>query len=250
METISIINQKGGVGKTTTTYAIGAGLMKKGFSVLFIDLDSQCNLSTTLGADIHKNTILDVLQKKKNIVDTIQQCGIYSIVSSSTLLSGADIMFTHVGKEYILKEALSAIEDTYDFVIIDTPPALGIITINALTASTSIIIPVQADIYSLQGVNQLYETICTVRKYCNPNLQIKGILLTRFSSRSILSRQLLENIETIAHNLGTKVYTTKIREAIAIKESQANMQDIFSYAPLSNASKDYMDAIGEILGEE
>lgn len=136
----------------------------------------------------------------------------------------------------------------YDYIIIDTPPALGLLTINALTASDGIIITAQADIYSLQGIGQLHETIEAVKKYCNPALHLQGILLTRYSPRAVLSRDMGEMIEATASQIKTFVYKTVIRECISLKEAQARKQDIFTYAPKSNASKDYLSFIGELTG--
>ena len=132
----------------------------------------------------------------------------------------------------------------------DTPPALGILTINALTACDSVIIPAQADIYSLQGVEQLAETIKPVKKYTNPTLTIEGILLTRYSPRSVLSREVAELAEQLAAKLGTRLFKTTIREAIAVKEAQISQRSLFSYAPKAKVTEDYSRFIAEILGEE
>lgn len=248
-QVIAIINQKGGVGKSTTAHALGCGLKKQGFKVLFIDLDAQGNLSYTLGADTNKVTILDLLMQKADIKDTIQKTSEGDCIVSSNELSGADITITQTGKEYRLKEALESISNEYDYVILDTPPALGILTVNALTACTQIVIPSQADIYSLQGIGQLYGTIKTVKQYCNSNLKISGILLTRYNSRAILSRDITELIADTAKQLNTIVFKTPIRECIALKEAQARKKDIYSYAPKSNATIDYESFLKEFLGE-
>ena len=246
-EIIAVINQKGGVGKTTTTLAIGAGLILKGFKVLYIDLDAQTNLSHTLKSQNNVLSVMELLERKAKITDAIQQTPQGDIIPSSPALSGADAFITEVGKEYRLKEAINPIQDNYDYILIDTPPALGVLTINALTACTGIIIPAQADTYSLQGINQLYATIETVRQYCNSSLEIKGILLTRYSSRAILSRDISDIMEKTAKQLNTKLFKTAIRETIAVKEAQANQQDIFSYAPKNNAALDYTAFINELL---
>ena len=134
--------------------------------------------------------------------------------------------------------------------MIDTPPALGILTINALTACHSVIIPAQADIYSLQGIDQLSDTMQPVKKYCNPSLNISGILLTRYSSRAVLSREVAEIAEQLAARLKTKVFKTAIRENISVKEAQINQQSIFDYAKNSNAAKDYTAFIDELISTE
>lgn len=250
MEKIAIINQKGGVGKSTTAAAVGAGLSLKGHRVLFIDLDAQGNLSYTLEAATNGNTIIDVLQGAVSPEEAVQHTAQADIIAGSPSLAGADTVITATGKEYRLREALEKISGNYDYCIIDTPPALGILTINALTACNGAIIPAQADIYSLQGISQLYNTIETVKKYCNPVLKINGIVLTRFSSRAIISREVAEMIDQTAAQFQTKLYNTKIRECTAIKEAQAMQQNIFDYAPKSNAAADYTELVNEILREE
>lgn len=249
MEVIAVINQKGGVGKSTTVHAIGAGLALKGYRVLYIDLDAQGNLSYTLGANTGGLTAMELLQGKSQQA-TIQRTAQGDIIASSPSLAGADTIITATGKEYRLREALEPLKKNYDYCIIDTPPALGILTINALTACTGAIIPAQADIYSLQGISQLHSTIETVKRYCNPALSIKGIVLTRYNPRAIISREVADMIEQTAGQLQTKLYNAKIRECTAIKEAQATQQSIYSYAPRSNATTDYTALIAEILGGE
>lgn len=245
IKTIAVINQKGGVGKSTTAAALGAGLTLKGFKVLYIDLDAQGNLTYTLGADPKGLTALDVLTKEATAAAAVQHTAQGDVIAASPSLAGADTVITSVGKEYRLKEALEPIKEKYDYIIIDTPPALSVLTINALTACTGVIIPAQADIYSLQGIEKLADAINTVRTYCNPNLKIEGILLTRYNARSVLSREIAELSEQMAEKLNTKVFKTAIRENVSIKEAQISRQDIFSYAPKSNAALDYKEVVEE-----
>ena len=247
---LAIINQKGGVGKSTTALAIGAGLSLKGYSVLFIDLDAQGNLSYTLGADTKGYNAMGVLERPETAKEEIQHTPQGDIIASSPKLAGADKLLEETGKEYRLKEALDSLQGAYDYIIVDTPPALGILTINALTACTVAIIPAQADIYSLQGIAQLNSTIETVKKYCNPSLSIMGIVLTRFNGRSIIRREVAEMLERTAEQLHTKLYTSKIRECTALVEAQATKQNIYSYAPRSNATADYKALVDEILRGE
>ena len=249
MKTISITNQKGGTGKTTTAEALSDGLSLRGYRTLRIDLDAQCNLSFTAGADTEGATILGVLTGEVKIKDAIQHTDMGDIIPASKALSGADAFIIGTGKEFRLKEALEPVEAQYDFVILDTPPALGVITINALSACNSVIIPAQADVFSLQGIEQLWETIKPVRKYTNPNLAIEGILLTRFNPRSVLSRDIAELAEKLAKKLGTKLFKTTIREAIAVKEAQISKQSLFGYAPKAKVTEDYSRFIAELLGE-
>jgi chromosome partitioning protein len=245
---IAIINQKGGVGKSTTAYALGAGLDQRGYSVLFIDLDAQGNLSYSMDALNKPLTSLEVLTGTATAREATT--GTYwDIIPASGNLAGADTLITETGKEYRLKEALEPIKKMYDYIIIDTPPALGVLTINALTACKSVIIPTQADIYSLQGIGQLSQTLETVKKYCNKNLKVKGILATRYNARANLTKDMITLLQDTADQLHTKLYNTKIRECIALKEAQAMRMDIFTYAKNSNASEDYNAFIEEYLSK-
>ena len=248
-EIFTVINQKGGVGKSTTAAALGAGLTLKGFKVLHIDLDAQGNLTFCMGAGASALSSLEVLTGTATAAEAIKHTDQGDIIPASPALAGADALITATGKEYRLREALEPLHDLYDYIVIDTPPALGILTVNALTACTGAIIPAQADAYSLQGIAMLGQTVDTVRKYCNRDLIIKGIVLTRYNSRAVLSRDMAELISQTAAQLHTKLYTATIRECTALKEAQAVQQDIFSYAPRSNAAADYKALVAEILEE-
>ena len=250
MKIIAVINQKGGVGKSTTALAIGTGFTLKGYKTLLIDLDAQGNLSYSFAASTKGYNSMGILQRPETIMKEIQHIKSGDIIASSPALSGADTILTQTGKEYRLKEALERVESLYDYVIVDTPPALGILTINALTACDGVIIPSGADIYSLQGINQLSSTIETVKKYCNPKIKIMGILLTRYNARAIISREVAQTLKQTAKQLNTKLYNTKIRECTAVKEAQAVKQSIFCYARKSNAAVDYEAIVDEILREE
>lgn len=251
MQIIAIAAQKGGTGKTTTAHALGIGLSLKGYRILFIDLDPQGNLSYILGAGQQDVTAYEMLGGKATIRKAICKTDEkVSIIASSPLLSGIDLELKKTDKEFLLKRILETIKAEYDYIIIDSPPSLGILTINALVASDSVIVPAQADIFSLQGIGQLYSTVETVKKYCNPKLAIKGILLTRYNNRSILSRDLTDLIGETAQQLNTFVYQTVIHESITIKEAQASRKDIFSYAPNSNVTKDYSKFIEEYLNKK
>ena len=247
MKTISIVNRRGGVGKTATAHAVGAGLALKGYKVLYIDLDSQCNLTYDVGAKPAPLTSMEVLSGTATAEEAIQHTEGGDIIPASPSLAIADTAIEGTGKEHRLREAIEGLE--YDYIIIDTPPALGVLTVNALTASDSAIIPAQAEVHSLQGIALLYEAIEAVQKYTNPNLKIAGILITRYNGRAILSKDMRANLEDTARDLGTKLYSTPIRECIAIKEAQAVQRDIYSYAPRSNATKDYSALLEELLEE-
>lgn len=244
---VSIINQKGGVGKSTTAESLAAGLSLRGYKTLAVDLDAQGNLTYTFGADNTGATVLEVLTGDATAAEAIKHTQSCDVLPANKALAGADAYIKETGKEYRLKEALENVADQYDYIIIDTPPALGILTVNALTACQSVIIPSQADIYSIQGIEQLSETMKPVKKYCNPGLEIEGILLTRYSARSVLSREVADMLEELAAKLGTKLFKTKIRENISIKEAQICQKSIMEYAPKSNASRDYNEWIEEVL---
>jgi len=250
MEVIAVINQKGGVGKSTTTLSVGTDLSMRGYKVLFIDLDAQGNLSHTIHKKRTKQKFLssiDVLGNEVTALQSVQHTEQGDIILSSPVLSGADTIINTTGKEYRLRDALKPIYGLYDYIVIDTPPALGVLTVNALTACTGCIIPAQADPYSLEGIKQLYETIEIVKQYCNANIKVLGIVITRYNGRAIIGREVAEMMEQTARQLNTKVYKTKIRECTAIKESQAVRQSIQAYAPKCNASLDYTALVDEIL---
>ena len=239
MKTVAIINQKGGVGKSTTALSIAAALREQGKDILLIDLDAQGNLSYNIGAKMVNYGAAGVLQRPETIKDEIQERGLFDIVPSAPALAAADKIIDGTGKEYKLREALEAVKGKYDYCIIDTPPTMGILTINALTACDSCVIPTQAEAYSLLGINQLNGTIETVRKYCNPSLKIAGIVITRFNGRTIVRREIAEQLERIAEQMHTRVFDTRIRECTALVEAAAMQQTIIEYAPTSNAARDY-----------
>lgn len=250
MKIYAVINQKGGIGKTTTCATLGAGFTKAGKKVLVIDMDAQCNLSYVMQADHSSPTIYEVLtgnaELKSAIVSSVWG---FDIVPSSPAMAVLDNAITTTGKEYRLKEAIQSLKTKYDFIIIDTPPALSLATTNALAASDSLIIPAQAEAFSMQGIGRLYETITTVKKYCNANLYIEGILFTQYDNRTLLSRAEAELAEQTAEAMGTKVFNVKIRNCSGIKEAFACKQDIFNYKPskkVANAVADYTALIKEL----
>lgn len=246
MKIVAVINQKGGVGKTTTALALGAGLAARDKRVLFVDLDPQANMTYALAGDPSAPGVLDLLTGPDS-GRTIQTVPGGSLVAGHSSLAGADAILTATGKEYRLKEGLAGLAGQYDYAVIDTPPALGVLTVNALTAAGGVVVPAQADIFSLQGIAQLSQTIEAVRQYCNPGLKILGILLTRHSGRSVLSRDLAEVIDQTARHLKTRLFKAAIREAVAVREAQAEQRDLFGYAPKSNAALDYQAFVDEFL---
>lgn len=249
MKTIAIANRKGGVGKSTTAAALISGLTLKGYRVLGVDLDAQRNLSSTMRGKGEK-TIMGVLTGEITAAEAVKHTEEGDIIPASKALSGADAALTETGKEYRLREALEPLQQAYDYCVIDCPPALGILTINALTAADGVIIPAGADLYSLEGIEDLYEAIEPVRKYCNPKLTIMGVLLTRYNPRSILSRDATTLAERLASKIGTTVFNATIREGVAVKEAQITQKSLFTYAPKANVTSDYRALIEEVLEQE
>ena len=195
MQIITISNQKGGVGKTTTAHALLTGLANMGYKVLALDADPQTNLTYTTGINMDDTPDLyNLLKKQASFLVVVQQVKPgFDIIPGSLDLAGADMEFTAAGREYMIREALEPVKEKYDFCIIDTPPTLGILTVNALTASHKIIVPMAADVYSLQGLSQLQGMVENVKKYCNPGLTIDGLLLTKYSDRAIINRNLKDS---------------------------------------------------------
>lgn len=248
-EKIVLTNQKGGVGKTTTTSAIVAGLVNKGKKVLSVDLDPQGNLGFSLGIDIEDgHTIYEVLKKECTIREAIRVTEDYGdVLTSNILLSEAELLFGGENRQLVLKQILSEVEEDYDYIVIDTPPSLNILTVNGYAAANHLIIPMAAEILSLVGLVQLKETIEAVRSSVNPNLHVLGILLTRYNRRTNLARDVQEMAEAVAAQIGTELFQSKIRTGVAAAEAPAHGMSVFDYSPRSNPSKDYREFVDEVL---
>ena len=249
MEVIAVLNQKGGVGKSTTAHAIAAGFTLKGYKVLMVDLDGQQSLTTITGARSGGLSVLDVLTRKATAADAVQATQSGDILTAAEGLGAIDTVLKETGREYRLKEVLKPVNKRYDFCICDCPPSLGILSINALTAADTCIVPAQADYLSLQAIGQLQQTIRAVQTYTNRDLKVAGIVITRYNGRAVLSRDAVDLIQEKAEELNTKVFSAKVRECIALKEAQAVRQSIFDYARRSNGAKDYQALVDEILEE-
>ena len=250
---IGIVNQKGGVSKTSTATALWTGLsFHHGLKTLAIDLDPQCNLTISSGATMDGETVLDALMERCSAKDAIQHTELGDLIAAHKGLGGIEALLTKVGREYRLRETIKPLIEgnIYDFIILDTPPSMGILTINALTACTSTIIPAFADFFSMYGISQLAETIDSVKQYTNPNIRIDGILLTRYTDRTILNRDMAENIKQLAERLKTKVFKTTIREAVNVREAQLSQKSIFTFAPKAKVTQDYANFIIELLEGE
>ena len=244
---ISMVSAKGGIGKTTTCSTLGSALSLRNYKVLYIDNDAQSNLSLgmTITEVVEKNT-MDLLMERCAAQDAIVKTTQGDLIAGGKELSESDVKLADIGKEYKLSEAIESVKSNYDFILIDCPPSLGTLTINAMTASDYIILPAQADAFSLQGIEQAFNTFQLVKKYTNRNLEILGIILTRYNGRTILTKELNEVMEDTAKKMGCSVLG-HIREGIAVREAQAAKTDLLSYAPNSNPAQDYLNLTNTIL---
>lgn len=241
---ISLLNHKGGVGKTTSAINIGAGLVELGKRVLLIDLDPQANLSLSLGIPRQKSTIYEALRGESELVPYTVKEGL-DVVTSTLDLSGAEMeLINEAGREYILRELLEVVEEEYDYVIIDCPPSLGLLTLNALTSSTYVYIPLQTEFLALQGLTKIKQIIDKVRFRLNKKLSIGGVIATMYDHRKVLNRDV---VETIRKFFGNRVFDTYIRDNVALAEAPAQRKDIFEYSKRSPGAKDYLALSKEII---
>lgn len=251
MKKIAIANQKGGVAKTTTTGAMAAGLTKRGYKVLVIDLDHQANLTDSMGANNDDcPSIYEVMDNITSATDAIQHVSGVDIIPANLNLAKADLHFTQTGKEYILRESILSVQDDYDYVLIDTPPALGTLTVNAFTYADEVLIPTVPTKFAISGTLQLWETIQTVKKFCNPSLDVSGILFTRYNPRANISKEIKELAHIIADKIKVRVYDTYIRASVMVDEAHANKIDIFTYKEKNTVAQDYNSFIDEFLRGE
>ncbi len=241
---ISLLNHKGGVGKTTSAINIGAGLVELGQKVLLIDLDPQANLTLSLGIPRQKYTIYESIRGESELVPYTAKEGM-DVITSSLDLSGAEMeLINEAGREYILQELFQPVLEEYDYIIIDCPPSLGLLTLNALTTSDYVYIPLQTEFLALQGLTKIKQVIDKVRFRLNKKLQIGGVIATMYDARKVLNRDV---VATIQKYFGDKVFNTLIRDNVTLAEAPAQRQDIFSYAKSSNGAKDYLNLCKEIM---
>jgi chromosome partitioning protein len=244
MKKIVIANHKGGVGKTTSSINISAGLAKKGKNVLIIDADPQSNLTESFGIfdpvkDLYlsfsKGDPLPIINVKKNL----------SIVPNSLNFSGIELEIAgRMPREIILKELMAGLDKTFDYCIIDCPPSLGLITLNALVAADEVYIPMEAEFLAYRGIDSIVGIINLVKKHFNPGLMIKGVFFTKYNEQRVLTKEIKNQIKGY---FGDNLMKTAIRVNVALAEAQSSGKDIFEYDPKSNGAKDYMSLVNEII---
>ena len=241
---ISISNHKGGVGKTTSALNIGAGLNKLGKKVLLIDLDPQANLSQSLGLIDQEKNIYGAIRGEYKLQPIKVLKGL-DVIPSTLDLSGAEIELSgEAGREYILRELIEPIKKSYDYVIIDSPPSLGLLTINSFTASDEIFIPLQAQYLAIQGLTKLLEVVEKIQKRLNKKLKIGGVFITQYDSRKVLNRDVVTSIK---QRFKDEVLKTMIRDNVALAEAPTQGVDIFRYQPKSKGAEDYLALCREIV---
>ncbi|MBR9921871.1 MAG: ParA family protein [Bacteroidetes bacterium] len=241
---VSLLNHKGGVGKTTSTINIGAGLVELGKRVLLVDLDPQANLSLALGAPRVKDTIYEALRGEAELNPVTIKPGL-DVVISTLDLSGAEMeLINEAGREFILRELFETVIEDYDFILIDCPPSLGLLTLNALTSSNVVLIPLQTEFLAVQGLTKIKQVIDKVRFRLNKKLQIGGVIATMYDARKVLNNDV---VATIERYFGDLVFQTRIRDNVALAEAPSKGQDIFAYKANSSGAEDYKALSEEIL---
>ncbi len=247
---IAIANQKGGVGKTTTAINFASALAILEYKVLLVDVDPQGNASTGLGVGLEGGTIYDVITSQKTIQDIIAGTddANLDVAPADINLVGAEIELVDLEeREFILKNAIDSIKSEYDFIIMDCQPSLGIITVNALTAADSVLIPIQAEVFALQGLGKLTETIDIIKTSLNPELTVEGILLSMFDKRLVMSRMVVDQIKESSEY---DVYETKINRNIKIAESPIAGQSVIHYDVKSTGARDFINLATEFISKQ
>lgn len=245
-KTMVVATQKGGVGKTTTVGALAAGFGRLGYRVLVVDMDPQCNLSFSMGADFREAaTIYHVLRNEVKAQFAVQHTAVADIIPSSFLLSGIELEFTGKYRQYLLRQALSTLAGQYDYIFIDTPPGLGILTANALVAAKYILIPCLADSYSLHGLVQLNDTLSYVKGSDNPGLEVAGVVITQVRP-SRLGREMQQVAQMVCQSLQLPLLKTQVRASVALAEAQNLQCNILEHARRTNGGRDYIALVQEL----
>jgi chromosome partitioning protein len=243
---ISFANQKGGVAKTTTTLNLGVALAEQGLKVLLVDLDPQGNLTMSQGLnpDTIERSMFDVLVHRLPIQEVVHHTEVDLAVSSIDLAGAELALSSMIGRERALEKAIAPVRENYDYVLIDTPPSLGLLTINALVASNGVIVPVQCEYLSLRGLVQLENTLSMIRENLNPDVGIEGILPTMYDKRTLHSR---EAVEILQENFGDLVFDTKIRKTVRYAEAPVKGTSVLKYDPSGKAAEAYRQLAKEVL---
>ena len=253
MKVITVTNQKGGTGKTSTTLFMAYGIARQNKNILVIDLDQQADSSFSFHVPYDEGkTTFQLLTGNATLPDIIVHAtDKIDLAPASPDLSQLDLLLAgKLDPQFILKDSLKAIDDKYDYIIIDTPPSLNMAVLNALAASDTVVVPTQADLYSLKGLNELAQTVEGIKRRSNPDLSIAGILIGRYNARTVFTKAITSTLEEMAKQLQTSVFKSKIREAIAVKESQNAFQSIFEYDPHGKVTQDIEAFLNEFMAKE
>ena len=246
---IAVANQKGGTGKTTTSTCLAGALQLMGKKVLLVDCDAQCNATDTYGAQTQDVcTLFDVMTRQGTVAEGIQHCEAGDILPSDPAMKDLDEQLVRdMNRNVRLKAALHDVSDQYDYIVLDTPPQLGLALVNALIAADSVIVPITADRYALAGLSQLSQTVADVKSFFNPDLKIEGLLLNQYKSRENLSKEVVEQLPVIAQSMGTMLLDVKIRPSMGVRKAQAERHSLFSGDTAKSTSAEDFKALAQYI---
>ena len=248
-KTIALCSQKGGVAKTTTTALMAYGLYHRGFEVLLVDMDPRRNLSKWLKAELNERpTTFELLMGTVKADEVIQELPFFDIMPASKELAQAEIALPLTGKLKRLRKAIAGIKSRYDYIVIDTGPSLNVLTLNALIAADEVIVPSNAAAFSIEGFLDLYQTISDIKEDENPELVVRGVLITMYTPRATVSKELAKTIQNINDKFGVNTFDTRIRSSVAVIQSQTYRFDLFDTLPTNIVSIDFNAFLDEYLG--